>query len=168
MTEIFCPTPTLIFQSGFKIKSQSRLLTKKNRRLHINITSSSIMSTSPPFLPPPPPLSSSSPPLSSTSTTSSPQSSSSGGAFLDVNGYYLILEVGHDASQEEMKRSYRRLLLKFHPDKNIQGDPQNSAQKVSFVSSFRIFSRFSRFFFLIFGCHIFPPSPLLSPCYRSC
>lgn len=31
--------------------------------------------------------------------------------------FYTVLEVGHDASPEEIKRSYHRLALKYHPDK---------------------------------------------------
>ncbi|HPQ67126.1 MAG TPA: DnaJ domain-containing protein, partial [bacterium] len=32
--------------------------------------------------------------------------------------YYEILEVGRAASGEEIKKSYRRLALRFHPDRN--------------------------------------------------
>jgi len=38
-----------------------------------------------------------------------------------MKNYYYILGVGEDASQEEIKRAYRKLSLKFHPDHN-QGD----------------------------------------------
>lgn len=36
----------------------------------------------------------------------------------DVKTYYDILEVSADASYEEIKKSYRRLSLQYHPDRN--------------------------------------------------
>ena len=32
--------------------------------------------------------------------------------------YYQILEVGRNASEDEIKKSYRQLALKYHPDRN--------------------------------------------------
>jgi hypothetical protein len=38
------------------------------------------------------------------------------------DNFYTILQVEHDASQDDIKRSFRKLALLFHPDKNINGD----------------------------------------------
>ncbi|KAG1168947.1 hypothetical protein G6F70_003145 [Rhizopus microsporus] len=37
---------------------------------------------------------------------------------------YAVLNVGKDATLEEIKKSYRRLALRYHPDKNPQCEEQ--------------------------------------------
>jgi molecular chaperone DnaJ len=39
-----------------------------------------------------------------------------------MKDYYKILEVEEKASQEEIKKSYRKLAAQYHPDKNPQGE----------------------------------------------
>ncbi|VDL73051.1 unnamed protein product [Nippostrongylus brasiliensis] len=39
---------------------------------------------------------------------------------------YQVLGVDKKASPDEIKRAYRRLALKYHPDKNLDGDPEKT------------------------------------------
>jgi len=47
--------------------------------------------------------------------------------------YYAVLDVSLQASQEEIKKSYRKLALQYHPDRN-QGDRQ-AEQKIREVNA---------------------------------
>ena len=47
--------------------------------------------------------------------------------------YYEILTVTREATDDEIKRSYRKLAVKFHPDKN-PGDAQAEEQLQDFIT----------------------------------
>jgi len=45
--------------------------------------------------------------------------------------YYEVLGVGRNASQEEIKRAFRRLAFKYHPDRNKDPDAEEKFKEIS-------------------------------------
>jgi curved DNA-binding protein CbpA len=58
---------------------------------------------------------------------------------MQVKDYYKTLEVEPVATQQEIKKSFRRLALKFHPDKNA-GNPIAEAQFKEIQEAYEILS----------------------------
>lgn len=53
--------------------------------------------------------------------------------------YYKILQVSKDAGDSEIKRSYRKLALVYHPDKN-QGDPEMESKFKQIQEAYEVLS----------------------------
>lgn len=47
---------------------------------------------------------------------------------MSLKDYYQVLGVGRDASQEKIKRAFRKLALRYHPDRNPQ-DRQRAEER---------------------------------------
>ena len=49
---------------------------------------------------------------------------------MEYKDYYQILDVGRDASQDEIKRAYRKLARKYHPDVSEEPDAEDRFKEV--------------------------------------
>ena len=48
-----------------------------------------------------------------------------------TDNYYSVLGIDKDASQQEIKKSYRKLSMKWHPDKNKSPEAELNFKKIS-------------------------------------
>ncbi len=53
--------------------------------------------------------------------------------------YYEVLQVNRNASQDEIKKAYRRLAMKFHPDRN-PGDPKAESKFKEISEAYEVLS----------------------------
>ena len=50
---------------------------------------------------------------------------------MDWRGYYAILGVSQDANFQEIKKSYRKLAKKYHPDRNKSANAEETIKKIN-------------------------------------
>lgn len=50
---------------------------------------------------------------------------------MDCRGYYAILGVSEDANFQEIKKSYRKLAKKYHPDRNKSDNAEDTIKKIN-------------------------------------
>jgi DnaJ-class molecular chaperone len=56
-----------------------------------------------------------------------------------MKDYYEILGISQDAKEEEIKRTYRKLAMQYHPDRNM-GDPQCEERLKELNEAYQILS----------------------------
>ncbi|RYY19203.1 MAG: hypothetical protein EOO04_22505 [Chitinophagaceae bacterium] len=57
-----------------------------------------------------------------------------------IENYYTILEISRDASEDDIKKAYRKLALKYHPDKNPSGDKFAESKFKEIVDAYHVLS----------------------------
>ncbi|KAF6779673.1 hypothetical protein AHF37_00664 [Paragonimus kellicotti] len=71
----------------------------------------------------------------------------------DKCGYYKLLKVPETASQAEIKKAFRKLALKYHPDKNQGSDATEKFQKLSEAHSI-LSDQEKRKQYDLYGCNL--------------
>ena len=56
------------------------------------------------------------------------------------SNYYQILNVSKDATLEEIKKAYKKLALKYHPDRNIHNKKEAEQRFKEIVEAYMILS----------------------------
>ena len=50
---------------------------------------------------------------------------------MDIRGYYAILGIPEDASFQEIRKSYRKLAKKYHPDRNKSSHAEETIKRIN-------------------------------------
>ena len=56
-----------------------------------------------------------------------------------MKDYYFILGISHKAESHEIKEAFRKLCLKYHPDKAVQ-TPHNQARYMEICEAYKVLS----------------------------
>ena len=61
--------------------------------------------------------------------------------------YYSVLKVGKNASDDDLKRAYRRMAMKWHPDKNPGNKKEAEANFKQISEAYEVLSSILSFVF---------------------
>lgn len=66
--------------------------------------------------------------------------------------YYNILKVDRNATEDDLKKAYRKLAMKWHPDKNPNNKKEAEAKFKQISEAYEVTILSFSFFFEIFLC----------------